>query len=430
MNQSNVYLEGDTLVVKDGKSHIVFSPFQVNITRVNSNPREDAVLHQQLRHLGFFQEPPGTLKKKEKWEGFSSITLFLTRGCNLGCIYCYASARPYAPEMSIQTDFALKATDWFLRQLKKDLIRLTFHGGGEPTLEQKTIKTIFDHIEACKGGKEAKYIITSNGTAPRPFLDWMMERKFGISISMDGPPDIQDRNRPFVNGAGSSGIVESTVRYLSDKQYPFSIRMTYSAGDDLERTLRYFASLGVNLLHLEPLFPHGREYATCSTDSDVSPPKGKELLDGFVKAMGLAKELGIKLFNGHLASFTRGTSYFCAAASGRAMMVTHDGFLSGCIEVTDSADEHAGTFILGKWNEATNEFIVDERKIRWMLTRHSDGALTECKDCYARFICAGGCAVKALKATGDFFERDHQYCAFTRAITPMLIKRIAVESGV
>lgn len=427
-------LEQDTLVVRDGESYIVFSPFTQNIARVSSNPKEGEFLHEQLRAAGFFQEPPQYVRLQKEWSGFTSLTLFLTRGCNLGCRYCYAKAQPYAPGMSMTFDFALKSVNWFLAQLKKETIRITFHGGGEPTLEQETIMAVFEYVVRHKGGKEVKYLITSNGTAPKDFLDWMMERQFGINFSVDGPPDIQDRNRPLVGGDASSQIVEDNIRYVVDHGYPLSVRMTFSEGDDIERTLRYFASLGIKRVHLEPLFPYGREYDASTLESigehEISQPKDRKLLTGFLTAMDIAKRSGIKLYNGHLAHFMRGTAYFCGAASGRAMMVTHDGFLSGCIEVTDGKEAAADHFIIGKWDNQTDGFIVDEEKIVTMMARHPDGVLEVCKDCIARFTCSGGCAIKALHRTGDFFSKDNSYCAFTRAIVPEMVRRIAIESDI
>jgi len=64
-----------------------------------------------------------------------------------------------------------------------------------------------------------------------------------------------------------------------------------------------------------------------------------------------------------------------------------------------------------------------------MRARHAD-LLPKCKNCFARYVCAGGCAVKAVHVFCNFFEKDLSYCGFTRAIVPILIKKIARDSGV
>ncbi len=198
--------------------------------------------------------------------------------------------------------------------------------------------------------------------------------------------------------------------------------------DDIIRVIRYLGDLGVKRIHLEPLFPHGRTYDKVSfgkkSEYEVYSPLAGEMLRKFLQALEVSKECGIKIFNGHLIHFTKGIGYFCGAASGRAMMVTHDGLLTGCIEVVDSQDKVLQTFEIGRWIPGERRFSVDMDRINIFQSRHAD-AHPECKTCFARYTCAGGCAVKAVRASGDFFDRDIPYCRFTRALVPILVKRIA-----
>lgn len=250
---------------------------------------------------------------------------------------------------------------------------------------------------------------------------------------MDGPPEIQDRNRPMANGEPSSPLVERTIRQMVHRNYRFTVRVTYSPKDDIVQVARYLASLGVRSLHLEPLFPFGREYSVVAfgkkSNYDVYSPIGAELLRKFLEAVDVCHELGIRLYNGHLTNFTKGIGYFCGAASGRAMMVTHDGLLTGCLEVVDAQDQDVKTFGLGRWIPEERIFAVDTQRLAMFQDRHAD-ALPECKTCYARYHCAGGCAVKAVRATGDFFDRDVPYCGFTKGLVPVLVRRIAKKTGI
>lgn len=253
-----------------------------------------------------------------------------------------------------------------------------------------------------------------------------MGRKFNISISMDGPPEIQNRNRPLVQHLEiSSAVVESTVRLLVAHSYPFTIRVTYAVRDDIIKVIEYFASLGVKKIHLEPLFPFGRSY------EDDKPHRENQmvLLDKFVEAIDACERLGIKVFNSHLHQFTRGLRYFCGAASGGSLVVTHDGLLTGCLEVVDGNDKDMPTFRLGKWLPEKRRFEVDVEKVISFRNRYADN-LARCRECFARYTCAGGCAVKAVRAGGNFFSRDGSYCEFTRGFVPILVKRIAAMSGV
>lgn len=426
----SICLVKDTIILKDGETYIVYSPFTNLISRVKNYPISNNEIYRILQTKGFFSNVPSITKRDDGWQGFHSLTLLITRKCNLGCHYCYASAKPNGASMPLE--LAIGALEWFVYQLVENKIRITFHGGGEPTLEQVLIKSVVKRTDEIKDGRTTSYLITTNGTSDQKFIDWMIANKFNISISMDGPPAIQDRNRPFVGGTPSSTVVERNIRYLISCSYPFTIRVTYSPTDDIIRVINYFGDLGVKKIHLEPLFPYGRDYEVVefgkNSHYEVYSPVGGELVHKFIEAMDACKIYGIKIYNGHLAHFTKGIGYFCGAASGRAMMVGHDGLLTACIEVVDLADKDADQFKLGEWIPHERRFDINIDKLKILQSRHAD-IIPECQTCFARYTCAGGCSVKAVRATGNFLKRDIPYCSFTKALVAVLIKKIAAASG-
>jgi len=427
-------LISDTLVVKDGKTCIVYSPYKGKITRTSTYPSIGSDVYSKLKEFGFFKELPMSIRRDNisNWKGFSALTLLITRRCNMACSYCYASAKPDGQSMTLE--IALNAVRWFNNQLKDNTLRLCFHGGGEPTLERNLVESVVLEAKKICGDKKTRFQIVSNGTTDARFMEWLMSENFGISISVDGPPDIQNRNRPLASGGVSSDIVEKTVWHLVSKNYPFTIRLTFSPADNVEDIVRYFGKLGVRSLHFEPLFPHGREYGIVAFGKnqnlyDIYSPDGNEMVIPFLKALDIAQEYKMKITNGHLSHFVKGNGYFCGAASGRSMIVTHDGFLSACLEVVDAEDKDFNLFRLGNYLPQEKKFVVDLSRLNELQNRHAD-VLAECKSCYARYTCAGGCAVKAVRASGDFFKRDLPYCSFTKTLVVNLVKRIAEKSKI
>ena len=388
-----------------------------------------------LKKFGFFNALPAITRKDsvDAWRGFRSLTLLITRRCNLSCIYCYAAAQKFGKAMN--SDFALKTLNWFENQLKEKTLRISFHGGGEPTLEHELVKNVVSRAYHLikKNGKKIRFQITTNGTAKISVTNWLIDNNFGISISADGPPHIQNRNRPFINGNGSSKVVERTILYLVRKNYAFTVRLTFSTVDDIGEIVRYFGDLGVKSLHLEPLFPHGRNYDKVvfgrKSGCYVYSPNGKEFAISFFNAMSFAREYGIRITNSHLGHLTKGIGYFCGSACGRSMIVTSDEFISGCLEVVDAQDLDFNTFKLGVFSHNQNTFVVDKIALAQLQKRHSD-VLPYCRKCFARYVCSGGCAVKAIRASGSFMERDIPYCVFTKALIPAVIIKIANLSGI
>lgn len=145
--------------------------------------------------------------------------------------------------------------------------------------------------------------------------------------------------------------------------------------------------------------------------------------------MDAAKKYGIKITNSHLGHFTKWSGYFCGSACGRSMIVTDDEFISGCLEVVDAQDQDFEIFRLGYFSRMLNEFVVNKEILTQFQNRHSD-ILLSCKKCFARYVCSGGCAVKAVRASGDFMNRDNPYCEFTKILIPEIIKRIAYLSKI
>lgn len=430
----SVCLIKDTFVVKDRGAYIVYSPSGGKITRVSEFPGENTEVFISLSKMGFFNNPSNVVSRDtvDSWRGFRSLTLLLTRRCNLKCTYCYAAAKDYGRTISLS--FAVKALDWFEKQLDGKTLRISFHGGGEPTLEMGIIKEVV--TRACflseKNDKRTRFQIVTNGTFNMNVADWLIENNFGISISADGPPYIQNRNRPFTDGSESSGVVEKNIVYLIGRRYPFTVRLTFSPVDDIEKVVRYFGELGVKSLHLEPLFPYGRDYKQVvfgENNREIYSPSGKEFVGAFLIAMDTAKKCGIKITNSHLGHLTKWSGYFCGSACGRSMIVTDDEFISGCLEVVDSHDPNFETFQLGSFSHIRNEFVADKKVLVQFQNRHSDN-LSCCKKCFARYVCSGGCAVKAVRASGNFMDKDVPYCEFTKVLIPAVIKRIACLSGI
>ena len=328
---------------------------------------------------------------------------------------------------------AIDALDFYVRQLPRGHIRVCFHGGGEPSLEMGLIRSVVGRSDEIGAGKETTFLITTNGTAPFSDYKWMMSRSFKISISMDGLPDIQNRNRALVGGGKSSPIVQETVRSFVREGYPFTIRMSYSSDTSMAETLEYLARLGVRSVHLEPIFPYGRSYDTIDfgprSVGPVASPLPKEMVQKFLEAMDTCEMIGIVIHNSHFMNLSSSSAYFCGLAAGRAMVVTHDGILTGCLEIVDGQDPDIEVFRCGSWNPLAHSFELDQEQLKRLRARHADG-LNPCSKCFARYTCAGGCAAKAVRQHRNFYQRDTPYCAFTRAVLPEVVKRIARASGV
>lgn len=123
-------------------------------------------------------------------------TLCLTHNCNLNCVYCY---QQHDKRTVMTLDTAKKVIDDVLVSVPVDRNGIIFSLiGGEPLLEFKLIKDIYDYAIDKKTDKEISFFATTNGTVLTDEMKkWFSEHNdtFILGLSMDGDRDTHNHNR-------------------------------------------------------------------------------------------------------------------------------------------------------------------------------------------------------------------------------------------
>jgi len=132
------------------------------------------------------------------------LTIQLTHACNLRCSYC-----PYTSNDGTYRLHENKRIN--LETIKKALLMLRDNSvdseditvgfyGGEPLLEFELIEETVRYCKKIFVGKEVSYTITTNGTLiSDEVLELFEKENFQVVISLDGPREINDKNRKFAN---------------------------------------------------------------------------------------------------------------------------------------------------------------------------------------------------------------------------------------
>jgi len=157
----------------------------------------------------------------------TSVTLFLTNRCNLRCTYCYAEAGEFeALEMAPEVYRA--AIDLVVRngQRAGRPAGVGFHGGGEPTMAWRALTGAVEYARSAVGDKGVSFAIATNGVMTQEKAEYVATNFSMVTLSFDGPPDVQDQQRPFCNGTSSFDAVMSFVEVLERHGTPFVIRST------------------------------------------------------------------------------------------------------------------------------------------------------------------------------------------------------------
>ncbi len=155
------------------------------------------------------------------------ITLQVTQQCNLRCEYCiysgeagnYQNRSHQSKKMSFE--LAKKGIDFLIAHSQdSNRLNIGFYGG-EPLLEFELIKKCVEYAKEQTEGKAVSFSMTTNATLlSEEIIKYLYENDIMLTISLDGPKEIHNKNRKFAgSGAGSFDTIMENMEILKEK-YP------------------------------------------------------------------------------------------------------------------------------------------------------------------------------------------------------------------
>jgi len=366
--------------------------------------------------------PPKPVAEKPKRRiPLQTLVLNVTSKCNLSCGYCYEYGEDRIVESTTKPRFMNEATakqsvDFMFSEAGDSAsVNLTFFGG-ETLLNFKMLQSALAYAKQ-KGaalGKQVNASLTTNATLLRDeVIDWMVENDVGVTVSIDGAREQQDKHRVFSNGMGSYDIIVPRIKMLLErhKRRPVGARVTLT-GQNLDVASIYkhlYEEIGFWEVGFAPVTTSWqREYA-------IENEGFQQLLGGFQSlaqeylADALAgKRHGFSNVRDTLEEIHKGMSkaYPCGAGLG-LMGVATDGDVALCHRFAGSNEHKLGSVFDGVDHSRQDEF----------LTKHHIANKTDCATCWARPLCAGGCYHEAHTRYGSTVEPNLHYCEWIRAWT-------------
>lgn len=199
--------------------------------------------------------------RKSKAHLFTSTVLHIfvvTKNCNFNCIYCQAGNLNKRNNYMMSKGVAKKAVDIALDSPSKYL-SFEFQGG-EPLMNYETIKYIVEYSKEVKKDKVIEYNLVSNLTLlTDEMIDFFTENKVTICTSIDGPKELQNLNRPYLEGNSYETTI-SKIQKLKELGIDVNAIETttkYSL-NKYKEIIDEYINLGFNNIFLRPLTRLGK----------------------------------------------------------------------------------------------------------------------------------------------------------------------------
>lgn len=363
------------------------------------------------------------LKKRDSV--VKALCLHVAHTCNLNCEYCFAGQGKYHGKDAIMSfEVGKQALDFLVKNsgTRKNL-EVDFFGG-EPLVNFDVVKQLVKYARSIEKetGKHFRFTLTTNGMLlDDDVIDFLNKEMNNVVLSLDGRKEINDAKRKKINGEGSYDIIVPKFRNFVEKRgnKEYYMRGTFTRNNlDFTKDIFHMADLGFKELSMEPV--------VSSPDTDYAL-KEEDLDTIFEQYEILAKEMIKRRKQGNPFTFYH---YMIDLSGGPCIYKRITGCGSGTeyLAVTPTGDfypchQFVGDekFLMGNVRDGvTNTELRDEFKLCNAYSRK------ECKDCWAKLYCSGGCSANAYHATGSINNVYEYGCKlFKKRIECAIMVKIA-----
>ena len=341
----------------------------------------------------------GELKKRSAGV-VKALCLHVAHTCNLNCAYCFASQGKYRGERAVMSfEVGKRALDFLVENSgTRHNLEVDFFGG-EPLMNFGVVKQLVAYARSIEKekNKNFRFTLTTNGLLiDDEVIDFANRECVNVVLSLDGRKEIHDAYRVDHAGNGSwERIVPKFQKLVSargNKNYYMRGTFTHRNPDFL-KDIQAMLDLGFTELSMEPVVAApGDEAALTEADCEIVKDQYERLAALMIKREREGKPF---TFYHYMIDLEGGPCVYkrisgCGSGT-EYMAVTPWGNLYPCHQFVGEEK-----FLLGNVFEGVqNEKLRDEFASCNLYTR------PECRECWARLYCSGGCAANAWHATGS-----------------------------
>ncbi len=337
-----------------------------------------------------------------------ALCIHICHDCNFRCRYCFADEGAYHSKRESMTfETAKKAVDFLIENSgKRKVLEMDFFGG-EPLMNLEVLKqTVYYAKEkGAAAGKKFLFTTTTNALLLNDetiaFFNAEMEN---VVLSLDGRKEVHDAIRKTVNGKGTFDlIIDKIKKFISlrgNKSY--YVRGTFTAKNlDFAKDVLFIADQGVDSISMEPVVTDIPDLQITDKHLPAIKAEYENLCEAYLQRHAEDEGFNFFHFNIDLEGGPCLSKRVSACGAGNEYFsVTPNGDLYPCHQFAGDENFRMGSVFEG----ITRPDIREKFKNSCLFTRK------KCENCFAKFICSGGCSANNYHFNGDIDEPYETTC--------------------
>lgn len=355
-----------------------------------------------------------------------AMCLHISHDCNLRCKYCFADEGAYHQRRELMSaETGCRAIDFLIANSgKRRNLEVDFFGG-EPLMNFEAVKAVVEYAREQEKihGKNFRFTLTTNGILLNDEnIEYMNKNMSNVVLSLDGTKETNDKVRVRVDGSGSyDSIVPKLLKVAESRnQDNYYVRGTFTRYNlNFADDVIHLADLGFKQTSVEPVVCDGTpDYALREEDLPILYAEYEKLVDEYIKRRSDGRWFNFFHF---MIDLDQGPCVIkrlsgCGAGC-EYLAIAPNGDIYPCHQFVGNEEYRMGNLAEGKLNQEIRETFEDCN----VYTK------PDCRECFAKFYCSGGCMANACLINGDINKPHKISCELERKRVECSLYARAVE---
>lgn len=335
-----------------------------------------------------------------------AMCLHIAHDCNLRCKYCFADSGEYMGHrelMDVKTGKA--AIDYLIRYSEgRHNLEVDFFGG-EPLMQFETVKEVTKYARSLEKehGKLFRFTITTNGLLlDDDKIEFINREMSNVVLSIDGRREINDRMRPRADGRGSYDTILPKFKKLVEARKNGEFTQYYVRGTftklnkDFSEDVVHLRDCGFDQVSVEPVVADpSAPYALTENDLPEVFAEYEKLSKIMIECSGTKDDFNFFHFMLDLDQGPCAIKRLRGCGCGNEYVaITPSGDVYPCHQFVGHTDWRMGDVFNGSLDQS--------RKAQFAAA--TVYGKPECKSCWAKFYCSGGCNANSMQYRGDILK--------------------------